>query len=263
MSTFGSRDERGHTFSVPHRPTGITGAPVIAASRAAPQRPLSIGFEERRTAWDRALRHDRDHLATGQRVGRRLERLVGAGAAIDADAAHRLRELTDHRNVEHLLLARGSARCARSWRSASRSRSSRSTTGGWRRRIAEPRSATFSTPSISKRAYGTNERPGELHRQPLQLEPDDRDLHDPRRHVEVEHRPPPGPAITTIRGSGLTTIGNPTDREQRRVVHAVGVGVALVEVDVVFARPTRARLRACRTTTRTARRACRRTCRRR
>jgi hypothetical protein len=39
----GSRLERGQTFSVPHSPTGITGAFVIAASRAAPQRPFSSG----------------------------------------------------------------------------------------------------------------------------------------------------------------------------------------------------------------------------
>ena len=43
LSTFGSRHERGHTFSVPHRPIGMTGARVIAASRAAPQRPFSTG----------------------------------------------------------------------------------------------------------------------------------------------------------------------------------------------------------------------------
>ena len=38
--TLGSRAERGQTCSVPHNPTGMTGASVAAASRAAPQRPL-------------------------------------------------------------------------------------------------------------------------------------------------------------------------------------------------------------------------------
>ena len=41
--TFGTRAERGHTFSVPHRPMGITGAFVSAARRAAPQRPFNCG----------------------------------------------------------------------------------------------------------------------------------------------------------------------------------------------------------------------------
>ena len=43
FSTFGRRAERGHTFSVPHRPMGITGALERAANRAAPQRAFSTG----------------------------------------------------------------------------------------------------------------------------------------------------------------------------------------------------------------------------
>ena len=39
----GTGSERGHTCSVPQTPNGMTGAPVIAASRAAPVRPLSTG----------------------------------------------------------------------------------------------------------------------------------------------------------------------------------------------------------------------------
>ena len=39
----GSRRLRGHTRSVPHRPTGMTGAWVAWARRAAPQRPFSSG----------------------------------------------------------------------------------------------------------------------------------------------------------------------------------------------------------------------------
>ena len=39
----GSLALRGQTFSVPHTPSGMTGAFVSAARRAAPQRPLSSG----------------------------------------------------------------------------------------------------------------------------------------------------------------------------------------------------------------------------
>ena len=42
-SSRGRRWLRGHTFSVPHSPHGITGACVAWASRAAPQRPFSTG----------------------------------------------------------------------------------------------------------------------------------------------------------------------------------------------------------------------------
>ena len=43
---FGNLALRGHTFSVPHNPTGTICAPVASASRAAPHRPFSS--EERR-----------------------------------------------------------------------------------------------------------------------------------------------------------------------------------------------------------------------
>ena len=43
LVTLGSRDERGHTCSVPHTPSGITGAPVAAARRAAPDLPRNRG----------------------------------------------------------------------------------------------------------------------------------------------------------------------------------------------------------------------------
>ena len=51
-------------------------------------------------------------------------------------------------------------------------------------------------------------------------------------------RPAPGGGhAARIRGSGLTTNGWPTADEQRRVVDAVGVGVALGEVDAVLVGP--------------------------
>ena len=46
LRMFGSRAERGHTFSVPHTPMGMTGASVIAARRAASQRPFSSGSKK-------------------------------------------------------------------------------------------------------------------------------------------------------------------------------------------------------------------------
>ena len=52
--------------------------------------PLQLGLEERRPAGDRPLRHDRHHLAAGERIGGGLERLVGPGRPVDADAAERV-----------------------------------------------------------------------------------------------------------------------------------------------------------------------------
>ena len=46
FTTFGTRDERGHTSSDPQMPMGMTGAPVRAASFAAPQRPSSLGSKK-------------------------------------------------------------------------------------------------------------------------------------------------------------------------------------------------------------------------
>ena len=108
---------RGHTFSVPHRPTGMTGTPVICARRAAPQRPLQLRVEERRAARDRALGRHADQVAAAQRVGGALERFVRAGAAVDADAAHRLGERADDGHVEHFLLAEEAGVAARRSRS--------------------------------------------------------------------------------------------------------------------------------------------------
>ena len=42
----GRRAERGHTSSVPHSPTGTTGAAVMAARRAVPDFPLSTGSKK-------------------------------------------------------------------------------------------------------------------------------------------------------------------------------------------------------------------------
>lgn len=45
---FGNLADRGHTFSVPHKPTGITGTRDSWARRAAPQRPRSFGLKNSR-----------------------------------------------------------------------------------------------------------------------------------------------------------------------------------------------------------------------
>ena len=41
--TSGTCELRGHTFSVPQMPIGMTGAPVNTAKRAAPHRPCNAG----------------------------------------------------------------------------------------------------------------------------------------------------------------------------------------------------------------------------
>ena len=46
LKTFGGGRYAGQTRSVPHKPTGMTGTLVMAARRAAPQRPLSTGSKK-------------------------------------------------------------------------------------------------------------------------------------------------------------------------------------------------------------------------
>ncbi len=105
LSTFGSRLDRGHTFSVPHSPIGITGALVIWASRAAPQRPFSSGSKN---AGPRGI-VPCGMIATTSPPARASaaasQRLVRAARPVDPDAAHRRGQLADDRYVEHLLLA--------------------------------------------------------------------------------------------------------------------------------------------------------------
>ena len=83
----------------------MTGARVSAARRAAPQRPFSFGSKNAapRGIVPCGMIATRSPLL--ECLGGGLQRLVGAGAAIDADAAHRRGDLADDRGVEHLLLA--------------------------------------------------------------------------------------------------------------------------------------------------------------
>ena len=46
LRTLGNRLDRGQTFSVPHIPSGMTGACDSLASRAAPNRPFSTGSKK-------------------------------------------------------------------------------------------------------------------------------------------------------------------------------------------------------------------------
>ena len=100
LSTLGTREERGHTFSVPHNPTGMTGTGHLREPGRTPP-ALQLRVEEGRPAGDGALGHDRDHLAGTERLGRELQRLVGSGAAVDADAAHRRGDLPDDRGTSN------------------------------------------------------------------------------------------------------------------------------------------------------------------
>ncbi len=112
FSTSGNRAFRGQTFSVPHRPTGMTGTRVLAARRAAPHRPLSSGSKNAGPRGIVPWGMSGDQLAGGQRVGRGLQRLVGAGPPVDPDAAHGLGDVADDRGVEDLLLAQEAHRPA-------------------------------------------------------------------------------------------------------------------------------------------------------
>jgi hypothetical protein len=102
---------RPHAFGAPHPHRDDRHARHLREARGAPT-PFQLRIEERRTARDRALRHQRDELTAAQRVGRGDEGLVRSGAAIDADTTERLRHRPDHRRVEHLFLAEEAHRTA-------------------------------------------------------------------------------------------------------------------------------------------------------
>ena len=99
----------------------------------------------------------------------------------------------------------------------------------------------FSTPAMSKRAYGISSGRANCSATFCSSTPSSGILTTPgdTSRLTIGHRR--SVAITTMLGSGLTTTGWPTADEQRGVEHAVGVGVALGEVDAVLRRPLRAR----------------------
>ena len=119
--------------SVPHRPIGITGAPVACGQPGGAPAALELGIEERRplgmVPWG--------IIATisphGERLLGGLERVVGSGAPIDPDTADGLGDLADDRNVEDLLLAEEADRSTVLGRAGTRWRAGRSRTDGWRR----------------------------------------------------------------------------------------------------------------------------------
>ena len=103
--------------------------------------------------------------------------------------------------------------------------------------MAGPVDGMFSTPSMSNRAYGYRARPGESQGEFLDFETDHRHLEHAGRDVEVERGPPAGggdehhPRIR-VHHHRVTDGG-----QHRSVVDAVGVCVALGEVDTVAVGP--------------------------
>ena len=108
----GTRAERGHTFSVPHNPTGTTVAPVDGGQAGRSRLAVQLRVEEVTATGDRALRehdHDLARLQGGLRVAQRLAR---ATAPVDADAADGPGDRADDGGVEDLLLPEEAHRAA-------------------------------------------------------------------------------------------------------------------------------------------------------
>ena len=206
FSTFGSRALRGHTFSVPHSPTGITGTPRHVREAGRAPAALQHRVEERRPARDRALRHDRHELAGVERGDRCLQRLVRAGAAVDADAAERLRELTDDGRVEHLLLAEEAHGPARLARTSIAIAVSRSSCGGCATMIAGPRSGCARRRRCRSGRTGTSSGRANAMRHLLRLDAEElRDAGGTSRWSVGQRRA--DATSTEHRGSGLTANG--------------------------------------------------------
>ena len=105
LRTLGRRLERGHTFSVPHKPTGMIGASVSWCSRAAPQRPFNTGSKK---AGPRGI-VPCGARATSSPASRAATAACNGSsdplARCDPDAPHRRGDVADHGGVEDLLLA--------------------------------------------------------------------------------------------------------------------------------------------------------------
>ena len=95
----------------------------------------------------------------------------------------------------------------------------------------------FSTPSMSNRGVRIRRRTSEPQCDLLQLETDHRDLEHAGRDVEVERRPPTRRGDQHHPGIGVDHDRMTDGSEHGRVVDAVGVGVALGEIDVVSVGP--------------------------
>ena len=95
----------------------------------------------------------------------------------------------------------------------------------------------FSTPGDVETGVRIRGRSSEAQRQLLQLQADHRDLHHPRRHVEVQRRPPPGGGDEHHPGVGIDHDRMADGGQHRRVVGTVGVGVARGEIDIVLVGP--------------------------
>ena len=108
----GTLDERGQTRSVPHRPIGMTGAPVSAASRAAPVWPTQDRIEEGLAPGDGPLGQDDDHLAGPQGGRGPPHRVRRPAPPVHLDAAEGPGQVAHDRGVEHLLLGQEAHRSA-------------------------------------------------------------------------------------------------------------------------------------------------------
>ena len=101
---FGILALRGHTFSVPHNPMGITGAPLICARRAAPHRPFSTGSKKARPRGIVPCGIIATISPASSAASASLRGSSLPGPPLDADAAHGPGHVADDGGVEHLLL---------------------------------------------------------------------------------------------------------------------------------------------------------------
>ena len=208
----------------------MIGASVSWCSRAAPQRPLQHWIEEGLAAWDRSLRGKGDELACLERRHRSVERLGRPARPLDADASHRRGDLSHDRGVEHLLLAEEADRPTAAG-DGDRHRPGvevaavvhHENPGTLRRDVVDPVDV--------EAGIGHQLRAGELLEHALQLDSQHGDLEHARRDVEVAHRPAPQRRHHHHARVGVDDHRIADRRQQGRVEHAVGVGVALAKID--------------------------------
>ena len=225
----GRRRLRGHTCSVPHRPTGMTGAWVAWARRAAPQRPFSSGSKNAGPRGIVPSGRQRHGLAGPQGADGVLQRLARTRRAVDPDAAGHLRQEPDDRGVEDLLLAEEAERAPGlaehgpddggvevaavvehgDHRAASSgcSRCRRCRGGRW----------PAARGAAAGRVHSCSSRPAILS--------------TPSGRSKWRSGQPFRRARATSRTSALTAVGLPDGVEQRGVVVAVAVGPRAAQVD--------------------------------
>ena len=106
-----------HLLGAPDARSGSTGAPVIAASRAAPHRPFSTGSKNAGPRGIVPCGMSATSSPACERRGRRLQRFVATRCPRSTRMPPMARgELPDDRGVEHLLLAEEADGPAAPWR---------------------------------------------------------------------------------------------------------------------------------------------------